>query len=1358
MMKNQSPYIPRKVTWTDKDQDSRVTIEDGEVLQKFHQPLVILGEPGMGKTRLMEKFGASQGCQFIRATSFLRKPDASSFCEKRIVIDGLDEVAAIEEGNPLHNILKKLVEFGKPRFIISSRSSEWHDLTGKLDISDEYNEVPQLLILEPFSEEDAVWALSQHADSDKARITIDQLKRVGLNEFYGNPLTLEFVAAVIKAEGAIPETRSGLYERAVAQLRLEQNPRHTHSELARLSADDALDAAGTAMAAMLITGCDSIATVPEIGGALCLSELSGIGNLNSMRAVLGSRLFHCDSDNHFRPLHRSVAEFLGARWLARAIDKKDYPSRTAKRLLGLISAEGGVPASLRGLHAWLPKFSPERLGPTAIDRDPYGILRYGDGDGLSDTQAQQIINSLKQLAAFDPEFHRDWERDISFKSLVSPNLRNELRTIISNDTEPFLLRLLVLEAINKSPSLAEALQANLEAILFDPNRTYAERSVAGEAICHIEVGNFNWPNTLEQLIKLGDEDSTRLAAHLLDDIGFDELSDELIARVIIAESNILDIKKNKNRQRIIGTFYHLADKFPDNRISKILDVLVETILPILNPEKWWGRGYSEGGSEFSRFCDHLILRQLQYHPTSVSPHQLWDWMRVFERDHKSCRDDREVIAEILKSDKRLRQGIQRLALFEPGSEGKFWLRSYHMSRLSAGLSLTDDDARLYLAEVVKRNNRAEREYWEALVNQFRTNELIPKDIQKIALPYANNDKELIDFLTKKPRRQKLDDWERKHRRNERNRERQREKNIEKAREEFTNHIEEMKRGELRWISDPARAYLGMFIDLKRDSSPSGRIAEWLGEDLRDAALEGFEAVLHRSDLPTATQIAESYAESRVWNFVYPMLAGVGQRILEGRDFSDLSNSLLSALAIAAGHELLDNREQFNGLKEALDSLLRIGTENYEAHLRQQFEPMFKLKRSHTHIPGLYQFTSEDVYRPLSTRLSLEWLQRFSDLPLQNERELVDCIIHAPENERKTTTPDLIKISERRLKDRAQGSDDEIFWRSIQFLLDFENTLSLIPPITMDTREWLWPLTDALYSNFRRHERYIPASLAQLKWIVEKFRSVWPHTRHPEGGWSGSHNPWDATRLLVWAVNQIEKDPSDQAAQALSDLRAMPQDSYTTIIQAAIARQHRIQLEAKFRSPSLPELQAVLSDEEPQSAADIQAIVLDELAELQKRLQGDQLNLVNKFYTDSGKPRTENECRDLMLIGLGNLPFNIQCPPEFAMPQGKRSDGAFVYGKFAVPLEAKGQWNESVWNAAEIQLGRYYSIEYKAENKGIYVVFWFGPDAPKGKKLRRPPKEAPKPSSAEEMRFALQASIPTHLRNDIAVVVLDLTRP
>jgi hypothetical protein len=1350
----EADYIARKLSWINAELRLQ-EIEDGEILHTFSAPLVILGDPGMGKTRLMEKLGEQSGCRFIRAVSFLRQPNYTTFGTDRLIIDGLDEVAAIAEDDPLQNVLAKLVGCGAPQFIISCRSIEWRSATARIDIADEYGEVPQELTLLALSQSDAIASLSARVGADRAKEAVFGLEIAGLAELYENPLTLNFVAAIVAEEGDVPRSRAHLYDRAVSQLRKESNDRHLDSTLARLSEDDALDAAGALFAAMLITGRGSLSIGRPKNGSLSISELSDIANADNMRAVLGSNLYRTSPQHpgEFLPMHRTIAEFLGARWLARRAESNSLRSRTTHRLLGLISAEGGVPASLRGLHSWLPRFSPVLIGPGAINRDPYGILRYGDGDGLDAQQARSIICGLRQLARFDPFFRTDWRETIALKGLAQAALKDDLRAIITSKSEPFQLRSLILEAVNGSDIAAE-LRDDLERILVTPSHDFFERKESAEALSKIGNSILDWGEVIEQLISFGDEDSTRLAVELPSIVDAESIPDELIAEAVAAHSGVLDPKPN--RPIAFGSLYSLGRGISTQRIAGVLDALAALIAPTRDPEKWWDNEYWEGSFEFASFVDALIRRQLEHDALAVSPASLWNWMSTLQRERDGEKDDRQAIARILKGNERLRRGVQSLALFNVGKSGDWFSRRWHLERLS-GLGLTDRDARTFLTKVVAKNDRADREAWMALVSHFRKDGVVPQEIRKLARPFARGDKELSDFLTRTPKSPKLDEWERKHRQRTREQERSKLRSQAKARKTFGTRISEIRRGDLGWILAPARAYLGFFTDLREEENPSQRIANWLGDEIRDAAVQGFESTLHRPDLPSADQISESYADSKIWNYVHPMLAGAVERKISGRGFVDLNPKLLSGIAIAAEHELISPREHFEKLKDTLEDQIRTDPQAYEVHIRRKFEPA--IRKLQDHVWGLYQFARSEREQPLSTRLCLEWLETYSDLPLEIERELAGCALRAQHVERGQVMSRLADITEKRLEKTPLSDDAERYWRSIHFLTDFAAAIQKIPTITRENRDWLWAITSAFYWRFGSSEgAAINATIDQLKWVVSTFRSVWPYAARPTGVTQGDQNPWDASRLLEWAMYEIAKDPSDEAAKALAELRASRDDAYSTILQSAIAANHRVRLETQFQSPELSEFKSIFANLPPTSAADVQAIILSELEQLQARLAGDPLNLVNNFYTDAGTPRGENACRDQMLIALGQLPYGILVPPEAAMPQGRFSDAAFTYHQIAVPLEAKGQWHRDLWTAASSQLDGLYSVDHKAASKGIYVVFWFGPKAPRGKRLRGPPGGIARPTSSEELRLALWAGLPAHRRDDIAVVVLDVTRP
>ena len=496
-----------------------------------------------------------------------------------------------------------------------------------------------------------------------------------------------------------------------------------------------------------------------------------------------------------------------------------------------------------------------------------------------------------------------------------------------------------------------------------------------------------------------------------------------------------------------------------------------------------------------------------------------------------------------------------------------------------------------------------------------------------------------------------------------------------------------------------------------------------------------------------------------------MLAAAGQRYLNGKIFEDISTELVISLAILAEHESSILSENFSGLSKMLNTQLQQNCQSYETYLRQKFELM--LAANVSHIPGLYQFVRDNNERPLSTQLSLEWLTKFPNLPPKIANELVDCVVSTPDSEREKAWGDLNEIVEKRLDELiaiGQSSQDEIdfeeekVWRSAQFLINFETAVNHIPEITKENKDWLWSLTDK-YCDQHYHQiiQTIPVTIGQLKWIVMNFREFWPKVGQPEGVVMGNTNPWNASEILERSIYQIAKEPSDEAALALSELRDMPRDGYTNHILSAIAQNRRARIEAKFESPTIGQIKAVLTDGQPESATDVQSIVLESLSVLQDKLRGDPFNSVNNFYSDEGVPRRENECRNQMLIALGDLPYHIQSSAEFNMPQGRRSDVAFSFGQIEIPLETKGQWHRNVWTAASTQLDRYYCKTYKSASKGIYVVFWFGQYVPANKKLRPPPNGGQRPESPEDMRVALQARIPLERRSDIEIVVLDVSR-
>jgi hypothetical protein len=282
----------------------------------------------------------------------------------------------------------------------------------------------------------------------------------------------------------------------------------------------------------------------------------------------------------------------------------------------------------------------------------------------------------------------------------------------------------------------------------------------------------------------------------------------------------------------------------------------------------------------------------------------------------------------------------------------------------------------------------------------------------------------------------------------------------------------------------------------------------------------------------------------------------------------------------------------------------------------------------------------------------------------------------------------------------------------------------------------------------------------LAWMVEQFRAFWPYLRNPSSSWSGDTNPWDAAEFIQSIIDRLASDTSDAAVALLQSLCRAPQDSYTAHLLYACDQQRHTRREINFPGVSLPLLVDVLLGRPPRATDDILSIVVCALDRLQSQLRGNDTDTINKYWRDDGTPRDEDSCTDLLIEDIERLipRLGINRVPQRDMPAGKRSDIVFTAAEAALPVECKAQWNETLWTAASTQLDALYLRDWQAQDRGLYVVYWFGPNVPRRRALRVHPERATPPSTPEELRRLLVEALPPPRRGSISVAVLDLSRP
>lgn len=1345
-------YIPRRLYRHDA-KGNRVDVREQE-MRLGSGPIVILGEPGMGKTELMKTLAANtKNASFVRAASFVRRAEhwRDRHPTETPFLDGLDEVAALEEGDPLHNVLRALGSVDYPNFVLTCRAADWRFVSAKLDIEDDYAALPEVWTLDGISESEAISFLGARlGDERSAARIIERFQALSLGGFYENPLTLRLVAEIAERDGEVEVTsRADLFERACDLLRID--PDRDNSDLDGLTKDQSLDAAGAATAALLITGTDAIsirAATSVMSELLSAAELKSLPRGAHINAVLKSRLFKLENEQRqtFVPYHRTIAEFLGARWLTRVLKGK---SASAARTLQMITVENKVPASLRGLHAWLAL--DEEFADHVIDADPYGLIRYGDAAKLDPQYSLALIGALKRLEDTDPYFRTgDWNT-LPGAAFFHVDLYSPLKALIIDPDTGYQLKTLIIEMIHNSP-VAPLLRNELVALLLNDKEIYRSRSDAADVLVSLNLEAEDWIDLIRKLRAIRSVDSTRLAIELIPHAGIENVPVELIVDCVLAETGFIRGDASNDRQSI-GGLWHIRDKIPAETIPVVLDLILEGLDRYdeedEDADERWDKWY-----RLRSFGSRLVVRAM--HHQRPWPVRLLNWLRIFGSERYSEREETEKIREVLETDAQLRRDIQAYILLEETTEKPTNLSRIGIRNVSFGLLLSKDDILFHLDKIQKVgiDSDRSREAWRTLINASRTEDGVPESVRAIARGATNKDPSLNEILDPPPhpkegewRRQEAE-WQRK--RDKRNAERQAE-NL-KFREELDENRKALEAGELRWIAGAAKVYLCLFSDIDAEQSPMERVETWIGEPLAKSAASGFEAALHREDIPSSREIASSYANSKYFHFIHPILAGLGERFRTGQGFEDVPEDVLKSGVFGFDGEIIESRSGVQGLREAL--IDEFASQDARVQLyREWFEPHFEAGASSFH--GLYRFVRDKANSDFAPQLCLEWLERFTDLSIDNQRELVSCVLDHFDD----LSPEQAQAFVSTMQKRTQSEDQEqnSFAAASVFYADFERFKIEVDAKTRTAKDLLWAIRN-LGSGRRYDEKNVlPLSAEQLEWLIDTYRTMWPLVPRPSGGTRGDTNPWDAPQYLRGCIDRLSGDLSDAATASFLRLISSSDDEYTAPLKSAFASHQRSRVESRFEAPNLDQLRAALLDERPESNEDLLISFTAALNALQARLSGDAAGTVDLFYADGGRPKTENECRNVLISLMADLPHDIVLLPEDQMPQNTRADLGVRCDRLLVPVEAKGQWNRQLWTAISDQLDAFYTRDHRAGGYGLYLVFWFGRQSWPGRSIKRAPLQNDPVRSAQDLEHQLSALIPPGRRDQLKVVVLNLER-
>lgn len=1328
--------LRRKLTYLGANGEERT--EDQDALVARAEPLVILGEAGMGKTTLLRALGEQIGRKPCTARQLINAPDPAAFLGDGdvLLIDALDEYAAAGEGDAVDRVLGRLGALGFPRFILSCRAADWRSATALRGIAEQYDAAPLELHLRPFDDEDARAFLAAMMP-DRADEIVRHFRSRGLSDLLGNPQTLKMIADIAN-DGPLPDTIGEIFARSIDKMRHEHRDEKATTPLAQAPPEAVLDAVGAGFAALILTGSDALSRLAVAGvapGDLHVSTVSALPDAACVGDFVGSRLWRPEGPDRFTFVHKRIGEYLGARWLAK---HATTPGRRA-RLLARFRERGLVPASLRGLHAWLAR-SPA-LAIDIIEADPMGVVEYGDADTLTAEQGRALLRALEALSRDNPRF-RGWG-GYSLRGVVREELRDDVSRLLTAPDTAFALRTILLHAIKGSP-IAVSLADDLRAMLLDPNAVFAERSGAGEALAALDTVA-DWPAIIEGLRCLADEDSVRLAVELLDDAGFERFGDGQIVETVFAQvgASLCEVPWINEHRSIAGLLRGVEKRLPDDRLDGVLGTIAQYAAVLHDRDNATRDHGSLTDLTFSLIARRIALG-------AVDPLRLWSWLEPFDGGLGYRREAGEVIGAYLRAEHDVRRAIQRHVLFDQPGDKTVWERAWRLERRSPALSVSLDPQDLItllsILGTPDAPTEVQVEMWRDLVRMAGRGPEQGVEVRAAARPFLRARGDLLTWLDALDEPHKPD-WLIKQEARHKDAERKRRARWAAHRREFSDKIDELRAGEWQHVLPPAQCYLRLFSDMGENLPAHERVAEWLGTELQDAAFQGFEAFLHADPpLSTATDIADSHADSKRWNAASIIVAALAERV-RGRGLSDLSDERLQAGLLEIRQTHMEDHAKIDGITDAIEAELRRRGDAWVGYWRLQVEP--QLVRRRTHIDGMYGLMRGEADAKLATSLAAEWLARFPDMPAEPEQEMIDRLLAAGRF-------DVLRDvgATRRAADFGDKDEPRRNWDAIELLTNFGAARARIGDAP--ERELLWHLRERLGERRRDQDggSRVALGVDQMAWMVRVFRSPWPALGRPGSVTVGDTNPWDATEYLNGLIGRLGDDPSDAAMAGLRALRDAPADGYTETIRSVAAEQARKRAEVDYRPPSLSEIAAILTEGPPTDAADLQAVMVTALNVAQARLRGDPLDWYKGFYTEAGTHRDENDCRHELLKMLDGRVSGVEFRPESHLGDDKRVDIECSVGAgLMLPIEVKGQWHLKLWDAADVQLDHLYVNDRRAE-RGIYLILWFGADT-----TRMPTGQgAARPATPDDLRAMLSAQSRAVRDGRVAIYVLDLTRP
>ncbi|WP_259740146.1 NACHT domain-containing NTPase [Pseudomonas brassicacearum] len=1336
---NTAYYLPRKLT------ADGTTYTEGELLLASDY-IVVLSEPGGGKSSLLDSLAQQLGVDCVTANAFsYLGADAE---KTSLVIDAFDELAKIDQTG-IHRLLAYARKSDPHHVVISSRSSEWGTSSTQA-FADVLGQIPLVVRLCDFDEDEQEAIFDRHVPGENFRSFQKEVSKFDLGSLLPNPQFLKLFADAFVESGRSFADKRSIFSLAVERLSRETNPRIAKKPNA-LSLAEKVSFGSEVFAKLLLSGSDGV-TNNEASESRIYPVIGSLSNKNSNYSdVLATRLFKPgDTPDQHRPVHKVVAEYCAASYLTKRIRDAGDPL-TLTKCLPVIAPNSIVRDELRGLIGWMAALGNKDIQAAAIRLDPYAVLANGDPSLLELSSKRLLIQKLKEAELNDPYFRRgDFRRGFSVAGFFASDIIDDIRSILIMDNEGNL-RDLILELLIGSKE-AGKFEPELVDLLLNSSEPEGERLLVCR--CLLAIDGRDHTSNLKSLISEASNASLRVAAEIIKS-SFPQQFDKYIVLDLFRACAALYSKGYDREHNAMESRY-----FIKQLINCLYLEMVEWLLNALYLDLvcTCGKEIYECGCKngTSKIIGSLLDQYFVAMAPPYDPVKIWKWVENLNYTYQLSASQSEAV-RVLQTDLELRHGIISHALGRLTDREKIRTEKLHKFEFHnhSGLTLYREDIK-FLADLAFESDNPV--LWSTCIPYHlkhqgvnsRSSDELRRHLRMQALAKPAFMKEWVNY---KRSASKLDrlygmpfNLKRRINRSRRKQRILREKNALYIREN-----RELIESGSHWQSLVRLAELSLM-------QPNG-IEEEFGEEViaKKALRNCIEFI--SPFVPDLPEIAALSCSSKGSRAIQVLHAACLEIMREEHSLANIDVRLLKSLRANINvHYGCVGEEESAALKREVDRQIFSDEGSAESFIRAYVESQLAIPDcSH---PDVWLLQGDEVFSELRSCLAVEWLARFKHVKLDTVRVLFDMAVqHGDRNVLETVIEDRCAALMPLCSDEENSEslrERRLFWFFCRFYF--------ISDISKAQWDWLQGDADnvfAFYERFghRRHSgsEWPSLSANKVKTVLDSFVSYWLEVELPSQWGSDSPKEEKAYRFirdLVWSL--VSLDP-DEALPVVYDLLAdIRYELMHRDLRSICSTQIRRQALRNYEAPTPSDVVSLLDTDSVVTVEGLRQLIIDELDLFQRVIDGGEFNTGNHFY-EKDKRRGELRCAEVIeeRLSIRLESRSIMITPEHQMKGGNRSDftaAVIINGKRKLLVaEVKGQWHPELYTAAKAQLHERYSIHQDAEEQGIYIVLWFG-----GGEVVAGRKNADI-NSAHEMKLSIEASMPQQLKGLVDIFVLDVSR-